>query len=552
MTSGLRFELRPYQTDALDRGDEAEGRGVRRQLGVAATGLGKTIMFCALAQKRGGRALILAHRDELVSQAVAKVQEVWPGIDVGVVKAERNECDAHVIVASVQTLSRRARLDQFVTALMDPFIPVEPLELVVVDEAHHAAAESYKRVLSALHAGEDDGPLLLGVTATPDRGDGRGLDDLFDEIVWSYDLLWGIRSGYLSDVRGKRITVEDLDLSKVKMRGGDFDQGMAGAAMEDARSPEVIVSAWLEHARDRRTLCFTPTVALAEAIAFEFSQSGVRAEWVSGETPLDERRRILRAYANGEIEVLANCAVLTEGYDEPRTDCIIIARPTRSRALYTQMVGRGTRRHPEKTDCLVLDVVGATTIHSLVTVPSLFGLHGDFEERIENEGAAGLVEEWQQLQIRLGAIKAEDVEMFAAVRAEGIAWSAVHEPGQLRRYVRSLGRGVNGDILPTVVLAQRSETTWTAGLLHRDRTKTVLIANVELETAQGVAEDYVRVNTAFDRIIDKDAPWRKRRPTDRQKAAALKWGMPLVKGWTAGDLSDALDAHIDRKKRGVS
>lgn len=548
----LRFALRPYQVDALDKTDEAEGRGIRRQLGVAATGLGKTIMFCSLAERRGGRALILAHRDELVSQAVAKVQEVWPGVDVGVVKADRNQCCAHVVVASVQTLSRQRRLDQMLTAIMDPD-GCAPFDLVVVDEAHHTAADTYRRILAALHVGEEGGPLLLGVTATPDRGDGKGLDDLFDEIVWSYDLLWGIRSGYLSDVRGKRVTVEELDLTNVKVTRGDFDAGAAGRAMEDANSPDVIVDAWLEHARDRRTLCFTPTVALAEAVADAFRHAGVKAEFVSGETPLEDRRAILRAYARGDVEVLANCAVLTEGYDEPRTDCIIVARPTKSRALYTQMVGRGTRRHPDKTDLLVLDIVGATEMHSLVTVPSLFGLGDGFDKRMENEGAAGLVEEWQQLQIRVGAIRAEDVEMFAAVRGAGIAWAAVHEPGDLRRYVKSLGRDDDGVILPTVVLAQRDEELWTAGLSMSDGTKVALMGArlVSLEVAQGIAEDYIRATLKTTHLIDPDAPWRKRRPTERQLWAAKRWKMRVDPAWSAGELSDALDAHIDRRKRGA-
>lgn len=547
MSTALRFELRPYQIDALDRTAAAEARGVRRQLGVAATGLGKTVMFCALAQQRGGRTLILAHRDELVSQAVAKVREVWPGVEVGIVKATDNDVRSQVVVASVQTLSRPSRLAQLAAPWHEDTLigRADRFSMVVVDEAHHTAADTYRRIVEALDAGGDDGPLLLGVTATPDRGDGKGLDDLFDEIAWCYDLLWGIRAGYLSDVRAKRITLDALDLKDVKMSRGDFEAGSAGRAMEDADAPNLIVKSWLDLAAGRRTLCFTPTVALAEAVSDEFNLCGITSAWVSGQTPLDERRQILRSYAAGDIQVLANCAVLTEGYDEPRTDCIIVARPTKSRALYTQMVGRGTRRHPDKVDLLVLDVVGATTMHDLVTIPSLFGIdQPNYREQIGERPASEIVAEWEQRQITLGQLRAEDVELFARVRRTEIAWAkSLTEPGELRRYVKSLGRDSGGEYLPTVVLQERGEESWTAGLLYRDGSKQVLISSAPMEMAQGVAEDFIRRHGS-EVLIATHAPWRLRKPSPRALAAAATWKLKVDPSWNAGQLSEALDAHI--------
>lgn len=596
----VRLSPRPYQAEALTRTAAAEERGVRRQLGVAATGLGKTVIFSMLAEQRGGRALILAHRDELVTQAAAKVREVWPGVQVGIVKAGENDVRAQVVVASVQTLARPRRLAQ----LLAPFSPdgtsllgrADPFDLVVVDEAHHAAADTYRAILAALSAGEhgcphaaagidhyhdrpatpdevgdgcelgvafdpcpgpSDGPLLLGVTATPDRGDGKGLDDLFDEVTWSYDILWGIRAGYLSDMRGMRVQLDALDLGNVKVRRGDYEAGAAGRAMEDAGAPELIVKAWREHAPARQTLVFTPTVEMARLVAEEFTTAGVAAAYVHGGTPLDERRQLLRNYSAGAIQVMANCAVLTEGYDEPRTDCIVVARPTKSRALYTQMVGRGTRRHPDKTDCLVLDVVGASAEHSLVTIPSLFGVEGKYAERLGDgsASASGVVEEWQQEEVRLGRLRAEEVQLFHQLRGEGIAWVQVHRDGELRRYVRPLGMGpADGDgkptPLPTVVLAQRSADGWTAGLQMTDGTKRVLMADVPMEMAQGVAEDYVRKNGSAH-LVTADAPWRARKPSPKALAAAKKWRLPVDPSWTAGQLSEALDAHIARiKSRG--
>lgn len=593
----MRLALRDYQTEALERIAAAETRGVRRQLLVAATGLGKTVVFCALAERRGGRTLILAHRDELIEQAAAKVVEVWPEARPGIVKAGRNEVDAHVVVASVQTLARAKRLDQLVDAcrLFGTF------DLVVVDEAHHAAAPTYRAIIDGLRAGDpgadvcptcgntgtverlatpdevDDGcelgiaydacpadgwhvrypapagPLLLGVTATPQRGDGKGLDDVFDEIVASYPLLWGIRAGYLADVRGIRVRVEGLDLASVKVNRGDYDQGEAGRRMEDADAPDMIVRAWAEHAPHRQTVVFTPTVEVARRVAEAFGAWGVSAGFVHGGTPMDERRATLAAFARGDLRVVANCAVLTEGYDEPTISCIVVARPTKSHGLYTQMVGRGTRRHPDKTDLLVLDVVGATDDLSLVTVPSLFGL-GEKHHAGMGDGSMLLtsaVAAWEQEQITLGRLRAEEVELFKHVRGGGIAWVPLHHRDGLRRFVRPMPKV--GDVeQPTVVLAQRvpGENVWTAGIQMPDQTKRVLIANVTLETAQGVGEDYVR-KTVGDRqvLVATDARWRARRPTAKAVAAAGKWHLPNVGQYkTAGDLSDALEAHIARIK----
>lgn len=573
------LQPRDYQEDALRRTAEAEARGVRRQLGVAATGLGKTVIFANLAQRRAGRTVVLAHRDELVTQAAAKVLEVWPelgytsnaanalaadhlqvmkrsaparqGGGVGIIKAGANDVHAQVIVASVQTLSRDNRLRSLVaTTEDDSLLGARPVDLVVVDEAHHAAAATYRKVIDGLHAGEANGPLLLGVTATPDRGDGLGLDDLFGEVVWSYDILWGIRAGYLSDLQGKRIKLAKLDLSGVKVSRGDYDQGQAGAALVDAGAPAGIVKAWKAHAADRKTLVFTPTVAMAQQVAEHFAGAGVAAGWVHGGTPLDERRDLLRRFGTGELQVLANCAVLTEGYDEPTVGCVVMARPTKSRALYTQMVGRGTRRHPDKTDCLVLDVVGNTDAHSLVTIPSLFGI----AKPKEWEKAGGTVARQLAAQdaeaVRVGAMTAADAELFAKVAATGIAWVQLHKPGDLlRRYVRPMGQDQ-----PIVVLAQREPDAdvWTAGLQRADGAKAVLIANVPMEMAQGVAEDYVRKNSRALGLVSANAKWRAGKPSKKALAAAAKWRMTVDPAWTAGELSDKLEAHIQRARAAIA
>lgn len=579
------LKLRPYQTDALDRIDDATARNRRRLLGIAATGLGKTVMFAALAQRRGGRVLILAHRDELIVQAVGKVLEVWhamgedlgaspavitalqqarhpvvepidgrcpvrvDGSGVGIVKAAANDLHSKVVVASVQTLARQNRLDQLRAAIDDPMSmhSTDPFGLVVVDEAHHAAADTYRSILTALRAGDPDGPLLLGVTATPDRGDGVGLHGLFETVVFSYDILWGIQAGYLSDVRGKAVHVQGLNTSEIKTTGGEYQAGDAGRVMERAGAPSSIARAIKRYAKDRLTLAFTPTVAMAEHTAAECEALGIPAGWVSGATDMDERRRILRRFHDREISVLVNCAVLTEGYDEPAVDCVVIARPTKSRALYAQMIGRGTRKHPDKDHCLVLDVVGASADHSLITVPSLFGLGGKLRKRAENAsaGVAELVLEHQEAEVVAGRMKSEDVELFRKVRGSGIAWIKVHSTSApLKRYERTMPQDPRSSKeIPKVVLAQRvpGEDVWTCGLQWRSGTKMPLIINVPLETAQAVGEDAVRTMTANADFVSADAEWRKRAPSQTQLRAAQKWHVKVDPSWTAGDVSDAIN-----------
>lgn len=586
MKTGI--QLRPYQLDALDRIRDAEARRYRRLLGVAATGLGKTVIFTSLASKRGGRTLILAHRDELIVQAVGKILEIDPGLGataaaltalkqadhpvvqphepggpcpihvsgagVGIVKAGANDVHAAVVVGSVQTLSRSTRLAKLLAATDATSAlvgEVEPFGLIVVDEAHHAAADSYRTILKALDAGEPHGPLLLGVTATPDRGDGVGLDDVFQTVVFSYDILWGIRAGYLSDVRGKAVKVMGLNTDRIKTTGGEYQAGDAGRVMEDAGAPATIAKAIKRHAKDRKTLVFTPTVAMAEHVAAECVGLGLVANWVSGETDMDQRKRILREFHEQPAGVLVNCAVLTEGYDEPAVDCVVVARPTKSRALYAQMIGRGTRRHPGKDYCLVLDVVGASADHSLVGVPSLFGLGGKLRKRAENAsaGVAELVAAHDEHEVRAGRMKAEDVELFRKVRAGGVAWITVHSSSApLKRYERPMPqpgpRDRNQKEVPKVVLAQRvpGEDVWTCGLQWRSGSKLPLITAVSLEMATAVGEDAVRRMTA-SALVEADAAWRSRPPDAKMRRAAGKWHVKIDPSWDAGRVSDEINTR---------
>jgi len=516
-------------------------------LGVAATGLGKTVCFSFVAKENKGTTLILAHRDELISQAVDKLLQSWPEADVGVVKAERNEYQHDVVVASVQTLARESRRER---------IPRDHFTAIVCDEAHHSKSPSYQNIFEYFGANREiNPPLLLGVTATPDRGDGKGLDDVYDEIVFNYDILWGIRAGYLCDLKGKRITLQGVDFSKAKVRQGDFDAGQTGRMLEEAHAPEVVVQAWLEHGEDRKTIVFTPTVATAVAFADEYNKVGVNAAWISGETPQEERRETLRRFARDEIKVLANCAILLEGYDEPSVSCIVMARPIKSRALYSQAIGRGTRKHPGKQNCLILDVCGATQ-HSLISVPSLFGIENPQEFEDGGSGVAQVLMEQEEEAIRKGAIVAAEIDLFRKVLESPIAWVTFQAPDGQNSYSCSLGSPDAGTVTLEAMEADgkwRSLVRWRAGNGPTGTLKypngdpyRVLMEDIDLETAQGMGEDYVRKNGVVG-LVNRDAPWRQRPPTPKQLSAAEKWRFPVDRKWNAGELSDALGAHIEAK-----
>lgn len=390
-----QLPLRDYQRDALDAVIAAWQRGVQRPAVVAPTGAGKTVMFSHLirdhlehyaratndpGRRFASRAIVLVHRDELADQAIDKIRQVAPDLVVGKVKAGDNELEADVIVASVQTLAVPSRLQ----LLLDSVLPVgrygAPFGLVVVDECHHAVAPSWRKVMEALGCfggtwrtdfGTEQMVETVGFSATLARGDGIGLGLVWQEVAYAISLTRLIRRGHLADVRGIQVAVEDLDLSGVRRSGGDYQVGALGAAIDESAAPETIAKAYLEHAADRPGVVFTPTVESAEHVAGEMVTAGIAAEVITGETPRDTRRRIFRDYREGSVQVLVNCMVLTEGFDAPWASCAVIARPTQSAPLYTQMVGRVLRPWPGKVDALVLDVVGASSNHKLATLIDL-------------------------------------------------------------------------------------------------------------------------------------------------------------------------------------
>ena len=518
--------LRPYQLAAADAVCAAFARNRPAVLIEMATGLGKTITFAEVARRLGRRTLVLAHREELLAQARDKIGWVWPDVSIGIVQGSRNEADADVVVASIQTLSRPGRLER-----------LGRFGLVVLDECHHAPARTYRELLRRLRAGTGEVP-LLGVTATPERADGAAVGAIFGELACRYDLAYGIAHGYLADLSGQKVLLA-LDLDQVEVRGGDLDEGDLGRAMAAAGAPAHIARAWAELAkgRRRRTLGFLPTIALAQATATELAAVGARVGVVTGEDGAG-RAETLRAFGAGELEVVLNCGVLVEGYDEPAIDCVLIARPTRSKPLYAQIVGRGCRKHPEKTDCLVIDMTGEG--RDLVGLSSLLGLREpELARRVdagEARAAAALALDRVDAD---GELRYEALDLLAELGRRELAWVGAG-PGI---YALSVGS-------ESVLIEQDPAGEWSAAVYGRVGGVRQLVEHSSLELAQGIAEDYVRAN-GVRQLVSSEADWRKRPPSARQLDAARRWGVVVEDGWSAGEVSAAIDARaaISRRNR---
>ncbi len=376
------YDLRRYQRHAVEA-TEAAWRGERRPTGtgvvnraasVMATGLGKTIIESELvrrAHERGERGIFLVHREELAEQAMAKMHSIIPGASIGLVKAERDEWDADVVVASVPTLGRSAKRRER--------IPADRFGIGIADECHHAAAETWQRTIG--YFGGFNGMPWAGFTATMARGDDKVLGETWTEVVAEKDIAWGIREGYLVPVSGKRIRVKDLLLDEVKRSRGDYQDDDLGAAMEDADAGTAIAVAYLKHctadgtgATGRRAAMFSPTKRTARRFADDLNEAGIPTEVVLGETTTAERQAIYERFRLGITKVISSCMVITEGWDAPWAEVAIMARPTSAQALYIQCIGRVLRpfKAGGKTSALVLDVVGASEKNKIMSLVELW------------------------------------------------------------------------------------------------------------------------------------------------------------------------------------
>lgn len=527
-----------------------------------------TIIFTSLGRELrlegARRILVLAHRRELVKQAYEKWRKVDPHENLGIYQGSRRDVHADVICASVQScypdvvedipcatcrvpsvakdgssewaagpgcgacdgvgstqrLKRRGRIHE---------LPLSEIDLVIVDEAHHITKDSlYHRVLEAIRE-VNPTCLHLGVTATPFRADNRGLGWLYPGIAFTMSIQAGIERQYLVPVRGVRVEL-DIDLSEVRVSksSGDFVDEDLGEVMDTADARQEIVAAWLKHAGPgvdpdhpdgRLTAAFCPTVAAAEHLAETFREAGVDAEWLCGATPKDERAAILARYGAGTTRVIVNVGVLTEGWDEPATSCILIARPTKSKGLYVQILGRGTRlvgatmetsTAAGKHDCLVIDTTGATNLG----LASLADLSGDDEpekDEAEKEEDGDLEPEQPEIEfpeepktVRITGHSSYDIDLFGGrVHWAKVNGSRVANMGP-RASIVVFG---SGHAFSAIEVGMGNGVRWIA----RDQPEIDVLKAAEIHALQNGQEKFLQPGA-----------WFTRRPSSDKQRAYLK------------------------------
>lgn len=350
------MELRPYQQEAKEAVFDQWENGARRTLLVLPTGCGKTIVFAKITEdcvRHGDRVLILAHRGELLEQAADKIHKAT-GLGCAVEKAEES-CQGswfRIVVGSVQTMMREKRLGRF---------PADYFNTIIIDEAHHCITDSYQRVLQ--HFPEAH---VLGVTATPDRGDMRNLGQYFETLAYEYTLPKAIKEGYLCPIKALTIPLK-IDMSSVSIQAGDFKAGDISTALDPYL--ERIAQEMERHCKDKKTVVFLPLVKTSQKFRDILNGHGFQAAEVNGDS--QDRSEVLEAFEKGNYNVLCNSMLLTEGWDCPSVDCVVVLRPTKVRSLYCQMVGRGTRLSPGKDHLLLLDFLWHTERHELCHPASL-------------------------------------------------------------------------------------------------------------------------------------------------------------------------------------
>lgn len=412
------MQLRPYQEEARAKVQQEWKEGRKRTLLVLPTGCGKTIVFSKIIEDRvkmGERVLVLAHRSELLEQASDKLMTAT-GLGTALEKAENTSIGSwfRVVVGSVQTMQREKRLNQF---------PPNHFDTIVIDEAHHAISDGYQRVLE--HFDEAN---VLGVTATPDRGDMRNLGSYFDSLAYEYPLVDAIKSGYLSKITAITIPLE-LDLSTVSQQAGDFKVSEIGTVLDPYL--EQIADEMVKQCKDRKTVIFLPLVKTSQKFRDILNAKGFKAAEVNGESK--DRAEILEDFDKDKYNVLCNSMLLTEGWDCPTVDCVVVLRPTKVHALYSQMVGRGTRLAPGKENLLLLDFLWHTERHELCRPAHLIASSPEVAKKMTENMAEDTEVEFSLLEAEEQASK--DV---VAEREEALAKQLAEQRRKKRKLVDPL------------------------------------------------------------------------------------------------------------------
>jgi superfamily II DNA or RNA helicase len=599
----MRNELYDKQVQALEAICATREAGLTRILVQMATGTGKTTVFSELPawtpmrawadplgdKRKGAFLMVLAHRDEIIDQTCARLQRQTPGLLVSIEQGDRHANSySEAIVASVNTLAARNFFRARRLAFQHP-----NLRVVIVDEAHHAAANSYRGVLTVLGylpPGQGDAvaaeyddhdqmeralaawdetvtkdKLLLGFTATPNRTDEIGLGCVFQTIAFSYPVKQAIDDGRLVPIKPWMVeTVEHID--KVKVRAGDFAQGELSKAVNTERRNWLAAKAYQEYAPGRAAIAFTVDVQHAFDAYKTFESAGIRSLPVHGEMPKADRAMALRMFTDGQIDIITNCMVLTEGTDLPRTSCIIHMQPTKSATAYEQKTGRGLRLYPQKTDCVLIDLVDIAGKHSLMAAPMLYGLPpnlktkgkdlrelaDDVEQFLERNPGFN-IEGVGRLSMDDLLMRARSVELWTVSKPVWkdckLAWVKVGAEDYRIQYPFADGLEI---LRVTKDLLGHYDVS--ATIRPRDggavRQRTLATRVHTAEAGAKIAETFVdQERHQALRLMRKDAYWKTKPMTENQRRALVAKNIPTHRRMTAGEASELLDLHAARRGR---
>jgi ATP-dependent helicase IRC3 len=543
----VTVQLRPYQKEALDAVITYLDKGINKQLIVLPTGAGKTVVFSHLPHilKQALPMLVLAHRGELLIQAKDKILWSNPNLDVQTEKAEQTAELCDVVVASVPTLGRSdsQRIAKY---------PKDYFKTIIVDEAHHAAAETYRRILDYFKPN-----LLLGVTATPQRSDSVRLNDVFDEIVYYKNILDLIQEGYLCSLVGYRVKT-DTDISEVETSHGDFLASQLEDTINTPYRNNLVVKSYFEIAKDKKALVFAAGVQHAKDLASSFAKAGTSVRVVLGDTPDEERANIFNDFRQGNVKVVVNVGVLTEGFDEPSVEVILLARPTRSSLLYTQIVGRGTRLHDGKPNCIVIDIADATKGKKPLGLPTLLGMPADFD--LQGHDLVEVAKKYEELQAycpgeAVRVLSPEDIDLAYkridlfmppppnqfimqystfvwAETAENEYHLGIGNNESLKIYIDTLGR-------------------WTVSYIQKPGfgtvpQQTILGYPADIREAFARSDRWVINNKPQNlNLIDNSAVWRADAPTDKQRNLLKRIGVPVTSDMTKGTASNIISRYYE-------
>ena len=496
------MELRDYQQEAVKAVQKNYDSNIFRQLIVLPTGSGKTIIMAAIIQRCQKKTLILAHRKKLIEQAYEKIKKFWPDADVGMYKAQQNAINQQIVIGSIQTCSKPKHLDQ---------LKKQNFSILVIDEAHHSESKSYQTIIKGLSF-NDSPKLLIGLTATPHRADKKRLSNTFDKIVFSRSVGALIKNGDLPPVVGRKI-ITGYFLKGVKTTSDDFiAKQLAHAVNKDGRNT-FIVEKYKEHAANRKAIAFCVNVQHCKDLATQFNKSGIKAAAIWGAMPRKECDKILADFKDGKIRVITSCELLTEGYDEETITAIIMARPTKSKTLYIQMVGRGLRKHPSKKDCLVLDFADTgNNIRNVISLDKAIPEAQYFQERKKiptkkkpryfNSPPKPTID--QEFDILGNQIS------LLWIQVDTLEWSLIDDNGN-----EMIIQKIDGDFI--------------ANLFYKNGTIEPLASKQSSrEQCLEICENYARQNLNI-KFADSNAPWIKRNEpaTPGQMSFILNKGFPF-------------------------